>query len=103
MRRISFIITILGIFILLILLNTNPIKVNSLEDLENLQENQKVTTSSKVISERPYGNAKLLTLENKIELICSCPSYLNKNITALGILNVFNKKRIAVLEITPQL
>ena len=99
MRRVSFILTILGIFTLLILLDSSPIKINSISDLDSLEENQKVITSGLVISERPYGNAKLLILDNKIELICSCPSYLNKNITAIGILNEFNKKRIKILEI----
>jgi hypothetical protein len=104
MRRYSFIITILGLFsLLLILIISQPIPIFSPQELSQLQENQKVLIQGIVIKELFSQNNKILTLNNEIQLICdkSCPNYLNKNITAIGTLSNFNKKnQIRILRIT---
>ena len=104
MRRLSFIITILGIFILIsLIIFQKPIEVLSPLDISDLTDNIKVSTSGKVIEEKPYNSFTLLKLDNNLELECSCPQnqrFLNKNISVLGIKNSFNKKnRIKVLRI----
>jgi len=105
MRRFAFIITIMGLSLLIfLLLFTTPTTISSNQQLENLQENQKILTTGKVIKEMPYYNDKFLTLDNNIELICeSCPSFLNKNITAIGIVETYTgKPKIKILKITKQ-
>jgi len=102
MKKLSFLITLIGILILLIMMQfSSPIQVNSQTELENLIDNQKVQTSGKVIDEKIYENSKTLVLDNKIEVICnSCPSYFNKNIIVSGILdNYNNKNKIIALKI----
>lgn len=102
MRRLSFIITIIGLFTLVLLLNLQaPIKLNSKEQLQKLNENQKVKISGKVISERQITGAKILTLQNSFILLCkNCPPYLKKNITAIGIIQPYQKeKEINILKI----
>ena len=102
MKNYALIITILGLFILLIILLTSkPIKINNLKDLEKLQANQKILISGKVTDEKTYGKTKYLTISN-FQVICnSCPSYLNKNLSILGIKEDYTgKTRIVALKIT---
>ncbi len=102
MRRISLILTIVGIFILIILLNQEPIQITSINNLTSLQQNQKIILQGEVIEERISKNSKLIILDNELQLYCPlpCPSYLNKNITAIGILETWTEtKRIKLLKI----
>ncbi len=100
MRRFSFILTILGILLLIIILNQKPIEINSEEDLEKIPENKKIKIIDKVVSEKIQGNLRILTLENNIKLICDCKNYLNKKIYIEGIKdNYLNKNQIIVLKI----
>lgn len=102
MRSIAFIITIIGIFILVISLNQKPITIDSQDDLTKLQQNQKVAIQGEVIEERTNKNSKLIVLDNELQLNCPipCPSYLNKNITAVGIIETWTEiPRIKLLKI----
>jgi heme/copper-type cytochrome/quinol oxidase subunit 1 len=77
MRRLAFIITLLGILTLLIILtNSNPFPLYSPEQLSSLQNNQKVSLSGLVIS------------------------FLNKTISAIAIIDTYQKTRIKALKIT---
>ena len=90
MRRLSFIITITGIFILLIILtNSKPIEVNSPEEIESLYQNQKIFIQGKVISQ----TSSSIKLDNNIIISCrNCPTYTNKNVTVIGYFDsYFNK------------
>jgi hypothetical protein len=103
MRRYAFILTILGLFTLFLLLFVLPPKtIQNPEDFQFLEENQKVQVHGKVVKETLRTNEKILILDNEIELICdrSCPSYLNKEISAIGLLEKFNKPQIIVLRIS---
>ena len=103
MRRISFILTLLGIFILfLILLLSKPIPVSSPEQLKFLNQNQKILLQGKVIKESLNKNSRALKLDNNLSLTCEkpCPSYLNQNIQAIAVIEEFNSnKYLKVLKI----
>ena len=104
MKKLSFIIVILGIFILLLIMAlSSPALVFAPSDMSKLGVNSKVQTTGKVISERMlYENTKLLKLNNSIEIICnSCPSYINRTIYVTGIVDKYqNKTQILALKIT---
>jgi len=102
MRKLSLITTILGIFTLLIILNfSNPLEINNQSELSKLEENKKVQTSGKVIRENKYGNTKILTLDNSIQIICnSCPPKLNRSIDVTGFVEKYqNKTQIKAISI----
>ncbi len=101
MKNLSLIITILGILVLFLLFYLPPIPITSPENLTNLTTNQKVIINGQVIQEKLVKNARILILENDLQLTCDCQSYLKKNITALGKINEFpvGKKTIIVLTI----
>lgn len=106
MRRLSFIIVIIGLVLLVSLLQFYPPKqVNSPEELSFLQPNQKVQTQGTVLSERTlYEKTNLLKLDNGIEITCNtCPSYLNKSIALAGLVEKYqNKTQISALRIISQ-
>lgn len=103
MRRLSFIVTLTGIFILLILINfSSPKTITGPQQLEKLTDYTKVQTSGRVISERIlYDETKLIKIDNNIEIICnSCPVYLNKSISVIGTSEKYeNKTQIVALKI----
>jgi len=106
LKRICLIITLAGIFTLLILLNFSaPIVVDNSSSLSSLEDNTKVQTTGKVISERTlYEQTKLIKLENNIEIICnSCPNYLNQTINVIGITETYeNRTQVKALKITKE-
>lgn len=95
MKNLSLSIALISIFILLLSLFLLPAKpINSPEQLSSLLPNQKIMTAGKVIKETSSKNYKVIKLDNSIELRCeiNCPSYLNKNISALAISKPYNNK-----------
>ena len=104
MRRYAFALTFLGLFtLILILLLSAPKIITNSEELKNLQANQKVQVTGKVIQEKYGRYENILTLDNEIQITCKdCPSYHNKIISTIGILETYTgKPRIKALEITP--
>jgi hypothetical protein len=103
LKRICLIITLAGIFTLLILLNFSaPIIVDNYPNLEKLTDNTKVQIHGKVISERIlYETTKLIKLNNSMEIICnSCPNYLNQTINVIGTTETYgNKTQVNALKI----
>lgn len=101
MKYISLILALAGIFSLILILQfQKTISISSSEQLNNLLENTKVQVEGSVTSIRQFGSSQILTLNNKIELICNCPEYQNKKISAIGKLDEYNnKKRIQVSDI----
>lgn len=97
LKKISFIIAIIGIAILIILLNLSPKQVQS---LENEKINEKIKIQGTVTAERDLNNFKILTLGN-IEAVCNCKgTYKNKQVEIIGLVQLYNnKKQIQVLEI----
>ncbi|MEK6892863.1 MAG: hypothetical protein AABX07_01540 [Nanoarchaeota archaeon] len=107
MKLLALALALMGLLFLLIFIQAQkPIKITSPENLSFLQENQKVLVQGKVLEEQPYFKTKLLILENNIVIICNCPlsqSYKNKNISALGFLDVYaDKTKISALKISLQ-
>lgn len=93
--NLSISITIIGLFILLLSIFLLPAKsITSPKELAALLPNQKILVQGKVIGEKYYKNYKILTLDNNLELKCdiNCPQYLNKNISALTLLESYNNK-----------
>ncbi len=104
MRKLTFIISLLGILILLLIsILIHPIQLLAPSDLNNTINNQKVLVSGKIIDEKIYASYKILKLNNSISLNCNCKSspLKDKNISALGIINEFpiGNKQIKVLKI----
>ena len=102
MKKITLIITFLGIFALLILLNFSPpIQVSSQKEISRLIDNSKVQTQGRVIGERQIENAKILKLDNSIEVLCqSCSSQINRTLSIVGVVESYqNKTQIRALTI----
>ena len=103
MKRLPFIIMLIGLFILLFMLTfSSPITINSPSELTNLAENTKVQTTGRVVSERIlYEQTKLLKLDNNLEITCNaCPSYINRTLTILGTSEIYiNRTQITTLRI----
>lgn len=90
MRRIAFIITIIGIFTLLSILTfQKPVQVNSINEINNIEDNKEIIIKGNVTSQ----TQSTITLSNRIKVQCySCPSYLNKEITLKAIVEKYNNK-----------
>lgn len=102
MKKLSISITLIGLFLLILLLNfQNPIKIHSQQELSKLTPNQKVQVEGKVISQLANNQNTILTLENNLTLIYSGPyfNFLNKKIEAIGIYDNFNYGKIKILKI----
>ncbi len=100
MRRIAFVISLVGIFVLLGAFMLPAKNVGSAEDLEKLEINTKVILSGKVENERVYGDFRILSV-NGISVICNCPGdYLGKNVEILGKVSEYEGKiQIEILRI----
>ena len=103
LKKISFIIVIIGIALLLSLLILSPKEVN-VEDIENLTLNKKVFFRGKVEHERDFGNFKIWQI-NEIEVVCDCnESYLNKEVEITGLVSEFEgKTQVRVLRLVEML
>jgi len=79
-----------------------PKSINSQAELSKLEQNQKILLSGTVIEEKQAAYSKTLFLDNNLSVVCSpsCPTYLNKKINVLGILDKYaGKEQIHVLRI----
>jgi len=95
MKKIAFIFTILFLSLLIVLNQLLPPKtLYSLEELSQFEQNQKFLVNGNIVKETYSNNYKILHLDNELQLQCdlSCTSFLNKNITALVILEKYNNK-----------
>ncbi|MBI2451622.1 hypothetical protein HYV50_00925 [Candidatus Pacearchaeota archaeon] len=102
MRKIAFVIMIVGMFLMFVLLNSSYEEIIDIRDLDNLITNKRVEISGKVVEEKnSYGENFILVLDNGFELICECSRiYRGKEIRVLGKVESYkDKKRIRVLKI----
>lgn len=104
MRKIAFIIAIIGLFILLFLaFFQTPKKIDSPEKLNSLEKNERVFIEGKVASLKHTKNSIILYLETKnITIVCdkSCEDVNKKEIYVEGIIEEFKgKKQIKALKI----
>ena|SRR3989339_539512 len=101
MRKIAFILCILGMLCLLsILLFQKPLILSNSENLTSIIPNTLIQISGTVIQETLIKNSKILTLDNNIKASCdlSCPNFLNETVLIIGIYDNFYNQ-IKILEI----
>ena len=102
MRKLALLIAVLCLLTLAtLLLYLRPLNVTSQEQLLDLEDNQLVMISGKVISEKPYYGKKAITLDNNIEFYCECSllKLIDKNIVITARIDTFEKSRLKVLRI----
>ena len=95
MKKICLIISILGLFFLLLISSLSaPIKITSESNLSEFPPNQQFLVQGKVIEETLTKNNKILQLDNNFQLQCpkDCPQFLNKNISAIVKSEFYNEK-----------
>ncbi len=90
LKILSLAIALAGIIILMFMLNfSNPVKVNSPQDLETLEDNTKVQIEGTVIKQ----TSSSIKLDNNLTLDCeNCPSYLNQTIKAEAFIDNYNNR-----------
>ena len=101
MRRFAFVIVILGMFVLVLLLSKGAIGIDSYEELEKLEINERVIVSGVVVSERVIFEDRLLELDNGLELVCECEGGFKGNkVEVVGVVEEYRgRKQIRVLEL----
>ena len=91
--KLSLIISILGIFLLLILTNLiKPQQVNNYQQLSQLKLNQLATTTGKVISVYSTNDFNIIKLNNNLTLTFNQKNLQlkqNQTITATGIISSY--------------
>jgi len=94
MKKISITLSIILLSLLFIIFFLSPYhKINQIKDLDKFEKNNKILVEGKVTNERNFGDSKILTLDNGIEIICRCSSLLNKNISVRGLIDDFTGER----------
>lgn len=99
MKKISLLISILGIFILF-MLNIYPLeikKVNSPYQINNLSHNEVFYFNGKVIKEYRSNNLRTIILDNQIKFSCKCESHLNKKIRVYGKINSYESRNYLII------
>lgn len=97
MRKIAFIISILGMGLLFLLLLDEPIKISS---LDGLVVGELVNIEGVVEQQRKFGNGVLMFIED-IPVFCECNNnYAGLNVSIVGIIENFPQDlRIRVFKI----
>lgn len=86
MRRIVFLIAIVGLSILLSLLIKQPTKISS---LDNIIPGKVVKIQGTVDEERKFGSGKLLIID-EIPVYCECSeNYVNSRVYVEGVIEKF--------------
>ncbi|MBU0466409.1 MAG: DUF4131 domain-containing protein [Nanoarchaeota archaeon] len=102
MRRWAFIIAIVGMFVLLLLLSQKPVELESYDGLEELEINERVYVTGKVVEEKViYGERKVLVLDvddGEIDLVFEgFGSFKGEEIEVVGKVGEYEgKKQIEV-------
>jgi len=86
MRKIAFVITILGLSLLMAILLRKPVYV---ESLDGLVVGQSVEISGIVDEERKFGTGKLLVID-EVPVFCECSeNYVGLDVVVYGIVERF--------------
>lgn len=102
MRRFAFAIALAGLFVLTILVNSDPVFVENSEALKKMEINKKVRVEGKVVEERVLSSGdRILNLDNGIVLVCACSKSFDDGFVIVeGIVSEYNGvKQIRVLNI----
>jgi hypothetical protein len=99
MKKYVFIISILGISVLLILLIFFPKEIEK-RSIEDMEINEKIIFEGKIENERNFGDFRILNIDG-LDIICDCKeSYLGKHVEIVGLIDEYNgNKQIKVLKI----
>lgn len=112
-RRWAFVLTIIGIFVLiLIVVYSKETRVDSQEDIDELEVNRKIIVSGEIESERKFGNGIMMSLDvsenegegegEEIEVLCDNCRYGNvgKRVGIIGvIIDVYGEKKVEALRV----
>jgi hypothetical protein len=102
MKRTVLLISLMGLFLLILINNfSTPIKISSQNEINNLVENEKVIVSGIVINEKTSTNNIILTLNNNVSVYydsITIKSLKGKNITVIGIIDTYQRNKINALE-----
>ena len=98
LKKISFILSLVGIAFLIGLFLSSPIE---LDDIDELEINEKVVLTGEVENERDFGDFKIWSVEG-VTAVCNCKeSYLGEEVRVVGIVDVYGgEKQVRVLEIS---
>jgi len=104
MRKWAFIVFIVGMVILLgIMLFAGEEELDSVDELEDLVVNQKVSLAGKVVGEKIiYEDERILELDNGIVAVCSnCRECLDKEVLIKGVVSEYNgEKQVRVFRLS---
>jgi hypothetical protein len=103
MRRVAFVVMIIGMYILVLFIGFGVKEIEGYEDLLDLEVNQKVFLEGIIVSERIiYEGTKLFVFENGIELVCEClESFVGKRVEVEGVVEEYDgRKQVRVLEMS---
>ncbi len=96
MRKISLIVSILGISILLIYLFTKPIEINSLKEIKI---GTLVNVKGQVSEEKELSFGKTFKINN-VSIFCKCQqNYQGENVEVTGIVEDYYELRVKVMKI----
>jgi hypothetical protein len=100
LRRVSFILLILGLFGLFVFALKDQVEINGLVELEELELNTKVMIKGIVENERDFGEFRILNI-NGIEVVCKCyGKFKGFEVEVIGFIEEYESlKQIRVLEI----
>ena len=101
MRKLAFIISIFGIFVLvLVMFFSGEIKVEDVEDLDELEVNSKVIVDGKIVGERNFGEGVKFELDNGLFVLCdNCGvGFIGRKVEVYGAVeDVYGEKMVGVL------
>jgi hypothetical protein len=100
MRKMAFVIFVIGIFLMFILTNLSPKEIKNAEDLEFLELNTRIVVSGEVVSERIiYDGTRLLELDNNVMVLCECDrGFKGKDIRVIGKVSDYDGKKQVIAE-----
>jgi len=89
MKNICLAISLIGIFVLLLIINLDLVKIQRVSDIDNLSQNKIASITGKVISKQIYENnftvLKINDKSGEIDIVCSCPEIkINQTILVTG-------------------
>ena len=101
MRKISFVVFIIGMVTISFYLNLEFIEIEKYSDMDDLVVNQRVYIEGKVIFEKDLFGDHILFNIGEIEIICECEgNFEGKFVEVEGFIEEYNgRKQVRVLRI----
>ena len=94
MRKVAFVVFLVGILCLIFLFELPSVRVDRYSDLEGLEVNRKVLLKGEVESERFISNGRVLLRVRGIDIVCECDGdFAGKEVEIEGIVIDYEGKR----------